>query len=340
MTRTLYLHIGSHRTATTSIQRFLLNNFDTLIQHGCLLPFRKPRHFEMINTIFAGGRSVEQAAAQLNDRADSKADIAEIDRMILSDEDICMRSDVSVLGQFRDHFDVKVIFSLRRQDLWLESWYFQNIKWQWNPSLSHCTFDEFLARRSEFHWVHYDNYVRHLEEVFGAENILLNVFEKEQMPDGPIATVCQMTGLEALIGTGQQPHVNSSMSASMVEFTRHLPMDEFDPAKRDLLRHALETVDRTVHGHTGKQSERLMPPDLRQAILSEYEAGNRALSARYFNREALFLQPLPAADAPLAHLALPQDAAGVIEQFVAPLLRQLVEDGALSSPKKQPAKKG
>ncbi|RVV97621.1 hypothetical protein EKE94_13910 [Mesobaculum littorinae] len=331
MTRTLYLHIGTHRTATTSIQRFLLRNFDALIAEGCLLPFRKPRHFEMINAIFAGQRTIADAAARMNERADSKAPV-DITKLVVSDEDICMRKDLSLLGEFREHFDVKVIYSLRRQDLWLESWYFQNIKWQWNPALSHCTFDEFLARRDQFHWIHYDGYVRHLEEVFGAENVAINVFEKEQMPDGPVAAFCEAAGLQALLGNGTEPHVNSSMSAAMAEFARHLPMDEFPPAQRELLRRAMEGVDRNVFGHTGKQSERLMPPELRQAILSDYEAGNRALAQRRFGREALFEQPLPAADAPLAQLAIPQDSQGLIDQFVAPLLRQMVEKGMITAP--------
>lgn len=335
MTRTLYLHIGCHRTATTSIQRFLLQNFDALIAQGCLLPFRKPRHFEMINAVIGGSRSIDQAAAQLNDRANSKEPAARISRIIVSDEDICMRPDISILGKFREHFDVKVIYALRRQDLWLESWYFQNIKWQWNPGLSHCTFSEFLDRREEFHWIHYDRYVRHLEEVFGAENVILNIFEKEQMPKGPVAAFCEATGLEEVIEASPAPHVNSSMSAAMVEFARHLPMDEFKPPQRDLLRRALEAVDKKVLGHTGKQSERLMPRDLREAILSEYEAGNQALADRYFDREALFLEPLPEADAPLAKLEIPGDSPALIERFVAPLLRQMVADGMISAP--QPA---
>ncbi len=330
MARTLYLHIGSHRTATTSIQSFLLRNFEALIAQGCLLPFRKPRHFEMINAIFAGERKIDKVAEQLHERADSKAPEAEITRLILSDEDISMRRDISVLGEFRNHFDVKVVYSLRRQDLWLESWYFQNIKWQWNPSLSHCTFQEFLDRRDEFHWIHYDRYVRHLEEVFGAENIILNVFEKGQMPDGPVAAFCRATGNEALIGATPEPHVNFSMSAAMVEFARHLPMDELAPPQRELLRRALEAVDRDILGHAGKQSERLMPLDLRQAILSEYEAGNSALAARHFNRDALFLDPLPEADAPLAQLVIPQNSQDLIAQFVAPLLRQMAADGLIS----------
>lgn len=326
MTRTLYLHIGAHRTATTSIQRFLVRQFDALVAAGCLLPLRKPRHFEMMNAIFDGSRKVDDVAADLNRRADKKP--VPITKLIVTDEDISMRRDLSRLARFRDHFDVKVIYSMRRQDLWLESWYFQNIKWQWNPSLSHITFDQFLARRAEFHWIHYARYVRHLEDVFGPENLLLSVFEPAQMPSGPVQHFCRQLGLDPLIGGAPGPHINASMSAAMVEFTRHLPMHEFTPPQRERLRRALEAVDRRSLGHSGKQSERLLPPDLRAALLAEYEMGNTALARRHFGRDHLFEAPCPDKETTLAQMKIPSSNTDLMAQFVAPLLRELVVGGA------------
>lgn len=340
MTRTLYLHIGSHRTAMTSIQLFLLDNFLPLIQNGCLLPLRKPRHFELLNSIFSGARSVDDVAHQLHERADSKAPGADIQRVILSDEDVCTRADISALKGFRDHFDVKVIYSLRRQDLWLESWYFQNIKWQWNPLLSHCTFEEFLTYRDDFHWIDYDRYVRHLEEVFALDNIILTVFEDEQMPDGPVSEFCRITGNEAIVDPDKEPRLNASMSAEMVEFMRHLPMGELEPPARELLRRSLEKVDRTVLGHDSSHCDHLMSLDLRQDILSQYKDGNRALAQRYFNRDDLFLQALPDADAAVAQSAIPEHSEDLLAKFVVPLLRQLSEDGLLSQQQNTPPKKG
>jgi hypothetical protein len=335
MTRTLYLHIGAHRTATTSIQQFLVRDFDSLVQNGCLVPMRKARHFEIMNKLFSNNLAAAEAAADLNRRADNKAN--EITKLILTDEDVCMRSDLSPLAAFRDHFDVKVIYSLRRQDLWLESWYFQNIKWQWNPSLAHITFDAFLARREEFHWVHYDRYVRHLEDLFGKENILLSLFEKEQMPQGPIHAFLSQIGLAHLFRPEATPHVNSSMSAAMVEFTRHLPLGEFSETQRGFLLNALEAVDQTNMGNSSKQSERLLTADQRRAVLAEYEPGNTVLAQRYFDRSDLFLAPLPAPDAQLAQLIIPDDAPTLIDRFVTPLLRQLILDGAVEKTVKSKA---
>lgn len=327
MRRKLFLHIGSHRTATTSIQQFMHENLDRLEAQGILYPLRVARHQRLINKIFAGKLKSDEVAADLSRVADERKD--PIKSIVLSDEDISIRDDLSALEGFKEHCDVKILFSMRRQDLWLESWYFQNIKWQWNKALSHCRFDEFMAQREAFHWIHYDRYVRMLENMFGAENILLSVFEKDQMPGGPVVNFCRQIGLTDLQGFSDPPHVNSSMSAEMVEFVRHMPLDQFEPPERDLLRRAFEAVDRTHLGNSGKQSELLMTPRQRRKLLSEYEVGNQAVAKRYFNRDALFLDPPPKSDRPLAKLQIPSDSATLINRIVAPLLVQLVESGTI-----------
>jgi hypothetical protein len=328
MKRTLYLHIGSHRTATTSIQKFLLDNFDGMLAQGCLLPYRTGRHNALMGKIFSGRRDVDEVCADFNQIADDKD--TDIHQLVVSDEDISMRRDLTPLKGFTDHFDVKIIFSIRRQDLWLESWYFQNIKWQWNPELCHLTFDEFLQKRSQFHWIHYNAYVTHLEEVFGRENILLSVFEKEQQPDGPVNAFCDFIGLGELAKTQSMPHVNASMSAAMVEFVRHLPLDEFEPPIREIFRSALSKVDEHKLGHTGKQSERLLPYTQREQILAEYAEGNVALAQRYFSRDTLFLQAPMAKDMPLARLEIPTDLDELTEKFLMPLMRELVDSGMIA----------
>jgi hypothetical protein len=328
MRKTLYLHIGSHRTATTSIQQFMIKNFDALIDAGYLYPFGMPRHLRLMNSLFSGNESVAEVAETMSKRADQRQ--GDVTNIVLSDEDVSTRPDLSLLAQFQDHFDVKIVYSMRRQDLWLESWYFQNIKWQWNPLLSHCTFDEFLNHREDFYWIHYDRYVSSLEAMFGEENVLLTVFEKQQMPHGPVMEFCRTIGLTDMSGFSDAPHFNSSMSASMVEFVRHLPLDTFNPPERDLLRIALEQVDWLHLKNTDKQSERLMPRQMREEIMQLYENGNQKLASRRFSRADLFLDPLPDADAKLADLVLPPTAAELLEQFVAPLLIRLVQNGTIS----------
>lgn len=330
MKRTLILHIGAHRTATSALQAYLHANFDNLQDKGFFYPFKIRRHNKLVNQLLnknplrsGGQRAPKEVAQDLNARADSKHGKT-IHSIILSDEDICTRRNLAPLAKFRDWFDVKVVFTLRRQDTWLESWFFQNIKWQWNKKLSHCTFDEFLAMREEFHWIHYDRYLQHLENLFGKDNIILNVHEKGQMTNGPIETFCDSIGLTDRTGFTAPAHMNESYSPAISEFMRCLPLGEAPDHYRGVLTTACARIDREILGGKKKQSERLMPPDQRAAIMAEYEKGNRAVAQRYFGRDPLFLETLPAADAPLATMALPADSYELMQTLVAPLIQAII----------------
>ncbi|MFC2970493.1 hypothetical protein ACFOES_20545, partial [Acidimangrovimonas pyrenivorans] len=162
--RKLILHIGAHRTATTATQKTLRKNFKALLRQGVFYPYGVDRHIRIANMLLSGAMPPAELAEDLGRRAEAweKELGREVGTIILSDEDICMRRDLSILAPLRDHFDVEIIFALRRQDLWLESWYLQNVKGQWNKSLAHLTFDEFMDRSEEFHWIDYDRYARHL----------------------------------------------------------------------------------------------------------------------------------------------------------------------------------
>lgn len=331
MKRTLILHIGAHRTATSALQDYLHSNFDKLQEKGFFYPFKVRRHLKLVNNLFSGVRTPAEVAQTLTKRADKQPH--QIRTVILSDEDICMRRDLGVLAAFREWFDVKVVFTLRRQDSWLESWFFQNIKWQWNRKLSHCSFDEFMAMREDFHWIHYDRYLHHLETLFGQENIIVNVHERDQMKDGPIEAFCDSIGLTARSGFSAPGHINESYSPSMSEFMRCLPLDDADPGYRSMLTAACARIDRARHGGGKKQSERLMPPEQRAAVMADYASGNRAVARRYFNREDLFFDPLPTADAPLARMELPTDSYALMRDFVTPLMQAVIAHQA--SEKKQ-----
>jgi hypothetical protein len=320
---TLYLHIGNHRTATTSIQGFMLANWEALVARGVLHPMRVGRHFALFNAIFAGRRSVKEVAEDLLARVQKQR--APIHSVILSDEDVCMRTDLTPLQEFSAYFDVKVVFALRRQDLWLESWYLQNIKWQWNKSLAHCTLAEFLARQQEFHWAYYDRLLRHCDRVFGQANVLPYVFEPAQMLDGPVAAFCHRIGLTDLSGLAPPAHVNSSYSPSVAEFVRLLPLDEAPEKYRGRLETAIKQVDRGMEQQPGQRATLLMDYRTRMDIIALHAPGNAAVARRYFGRDQLFTEPLPTLDAPLAQMVLPQDSTVLMQDYVAPMVRGLIK---------------
>lgn len=279
----------------------MLSNWDILLARGIFHPLRVARHVALFTALFSGRRTVKAVVEDLEARR--KKHPFKTDKILLTDEDVCMQTDLSLLGEFRDHYDVKVIFALRRQDLWLESWYLQNIKWQWNTSLSHCTLTEFLAQSEQFHWVYYDRLLRHLEGIFGQENVLPYAYETAQMPKGPVDAFCDRLGLTDMAGLKPAPHMNHSNSTSISEFVRGLPFDEAPEKYRAQLEKAVRAVDVKLAGSGGAESTLLMDHATRTQILAKHAEGNAAIAKRYFGRDELFLEPLPAPDAPLAQLA-------------------------------------
>lgn len=316
--RKLYLHVGVHRTATTSIQRFMRANFTVLLNKGYLYPYGVARHNAVVGRVRYGTMTAEDLAQDLLRRMEAKG--GHVQSVVLSDEDLSMIEDMRIFASLRRHFEVKVVVSLRRQDLWLESWYLQNVKWQWDPSLAHVRFDEFYARRGEFFWIDYASRLAHYEAVFGAGAVVAGVFEEADMPAGPIDAFLAMIGITDQAGFGQKLHHNSSLSPLASEFMRHLPLDEMEGPDRRVFEQACLALDEDL---VTNRSKLVMSHPRRLAVMAAHAAGNAATAQRYFNRDVLFGAALPEPDAPLANADLPGDSAGLMREFVAPFVRAL-----------------
>jgi len=129
--RKLYLHIGTEKTGTTSIQQFLTKNYSSLLsKHNILYPdhpvlFDKNAHFPMagafLNPLYCD--FVEQNNIS-NPNDISKTLLEEYDKynpnlMVLSAEHFSsrfMETDVSNLSKILSSFHVKIIVYVRRQD--------------------------------------------------------------------------------------------------------------------------------------------------------------------------------------------------------------------------------
>jgi hypothetical protein len=322
MKRRLFLHVGAHRTGTTSIQSFMAQNFGMLQQKGVFHPFAVPRHVGLINKIFNGTKTVREICEDINARADSKPHT--IHTVVLSDEDICTRPDLSALGELSEYFEVAVVLMMRRQDLWLESWYHQNIKWQWNEDLAHLPFDAFLTRRDDFFWIHYDRTVQAFESLFGAGRVICLPFETQQMPQGPVMAFCDAIGLSDFEMLKMPDALNRSLSPLMGEFMRTLPLGEIPGAFRRQIEQACMKADNHLRKQFDTSSRLLMGPAMRTRVMAEYSTGNSALAQQLFDRAELFMEPLPPADAPLALHRLPADSYETIEHIVVPVFSALM----------------
>lgn len=317
MRRRLYLHVGCHRTATTSIQQFMVRNFDTFLAHGYLVPYRVGRHFDAINKLSDGALTVQHLAKDLNRRADSKP--YDIHSLLMSDEDICTHKSIDFLSGLNDHFNVTVLMSVRRQDLWLESWYLQNIKWQWNPKFAHIGFSEFLKNAGAFHWLNYFNLYDRFAKKFGTNAIRVTVFERDQLPNGPIVEFARNIDLQNWQEFWHPEITNHSMSGETAEVLRHLPLDEISEPMRQLVQSIFEHLDRQ---HSNGKRPSLFTPETRADIVRTFQKSNSVLAKKAFDRDDLF-SPIYMDQMPhKQHMTLP-NSDDVLGKFFAPFIKEL-----------------
>lgn len=318
--RTLYLHIGVHRTATTAIQATMFRNWTTLRDSGFLYPLGVERHIGTFNNIFSGKTTSRQVAADLVERANRHP--VPIHTLVLSDEDVSMRRDISALRDFAEFFDVKVIFAMRRQDLWLESWWAQNVKGQWDRRYCHMSWPDFMRNRANFHWIDYARYIGHIEDVFGKGSVCPYVFERGQMPDGPVAAFCRQFGYNEGASLQKAGGENISLTPEVSEFVRHLPLIDAPMQLRLRLISMAETVDRQVRSE--KPVTLMIPHSERVQIMQEYAPGNLQVAQQFFGRDELFFDALPDADQPVVTPVLPQDSGVLMDRLVSPFMGDLI----------------
>lgn len=127
MNKTLYLHIGSYKTGSTSIQNFLFRNRDRLLAED---------FFYLFSDINGCAHTGQQVAHRRLSREELKSYLltAESQNHILSDE--CLynnrlrnKKDIIETLLFSNIYsDVRILCYVRRQDIFVESFYKQELK--------------------------------------------------------------------------------------------------------------------------------------------------------------------------------------------------------------------
>jgi len=131
-----YIHIGQHRTGTTSLQNFLASNRKVLYEKGIIYPeFLKPASSHFFAWYFGFGnrrlsssenKQVEGVLQKtIRDALEHSKDVLISSEILFSN--IRKSSIKRIHKQFSD-FDIRIICYLRRQDEYILSFYTQYLK--------------------------------------------------------------------------------------------------------------------------------------------------------------------------------------------------------------------
>lgn len=299
MKKILYLHIGAHKTGSSAIQKFLSLNRGKLVRNGYLYPYAGNRHEHHFVPHGIQGRTLfysnpdEVTETLVNEISNSKQNniiISSEDFELLKGDEIKTLKELIPAGLL-----VKVIYYVRTQDEQLESRYNQRVKTR--AIRLKKTFHDFYRSGSfPINELDYYSLLLPWKEAFGKENIIVRVYEKEQLPNGIFSDFLSAVGLE-LDESYEIPkeNINPSLNWDLIEIIRlcniHLNDD------KDFHYYLLNDF-RNLDLKDDKGKKRLLSPQERRDFIALYSESNEKVASEYLGREdgRLFYAPLPELD--------------------------------------------
>lgn len=303
----LWLHIGTHKTGTTTLQRFFQLNRQGLGELGIEYPTAGSYYYadEASQSLLAHSLRGERPAyirrqvsfSREQCVADIRRDIANSPhpQVLVSSEHFSQAATAEDVRAIRQVFDglvssIGIIVYLRRQDSRMESGYNQRTKSGMNTqTLAHWA-SQHLRVAPTNHFL-YDQKLDLFASEFGRENITVRVFERQQLhPQGLIHDFMAAIGVHDLSGLTIAPAENESLPVEVVEAMRCATALIPDaPARRRLCR--LIGSSRLQGIDTGRYS--MLDEPLRARINDFFRSSNERVAREYLARAdgRLFLEP-------------------------------------------------
>lgn len=307
---TLYLHIGTPKTGTSAIQKFLPLNKELLEEQGYCYPdfgFRYPgigiyrnAHFMVYRHKRDNSESEEEFEA--NRKAEDERFIEGLDKLkdlsetfpniIMSDENIwngyVKREDFweTLKKELTDRgIDLKVIVYLRRQDLVLESYWSQQVR-----ETMQISFQEYVnSNEYSFFKLDYYDRLKSIAKIVGKENIIVRAYEKQQYEGNGntlISDFLKVIGLE-LDDRYESADmiVNTSLHGKYLEIKRILNSMECFSTKLNWSVKYLKKAQEEYEAENGSLKCDYMGYDECIAFLGKYKSGNEAVAREFMDRK-------------------------------------------------------
>lgn len=279
---TVYLHIGLHKTGTSSIQRFLDLNNELLKAHEDLVYF-KPDPWPLP---FKGEKP--SINLQLNGFEELKN--IKNQKIVISHENYSWMFEEKQIKKLSDRIkkfcsQLKIILYIRRQDSLSISQKQEGTKWLDN-SVAYGHSEGALPSKLNYFSKNYLDFYKKVDSwanAVGKDNVLLRVFDKDQLLDGDVVKdFFNQLGVSDLTPYRSVGRVNESMSRKKQIFLHRTRarFGENTPEKLFLVKH-IQNLDINDH-------EKLMP-SREQAVnfYSAYKDSNVRLRKEYGDGEAL-----------------------------------------------------
>ena len=296
--KTVFLHIGTAKTGTTSLQRFLKINEKVLNSKGFTYPMMPFTFKEAADERNAHFLTMWDTPDKQNrwDKGFSvvKDAISSYDNVILSDEQLWIVQPKKgfwekTLSAFKNAGadNIKVIVYLRPQDQMAESHWNQRVKGRLKLSE---TFDEFLNGGGyNFFPLDYGKTVDWVAEHAGVHNLTVRVFEQQQFTGGSLhADFLNVLGLGLTEEYKEPAHVsNVRLPDNVVEIKRLI--NSIDSYQSTGIPNFYWDAIRKAYG-LGSMKELpqhkagMFSPEERQKYMDQFAGSNAHVAKEYLGR--------------------------------------------------------
>ena len=296
---TLVLHIGTAKTGTTSIQKFLSDNAEELRRYGWYYPpftkiwYQMERGWSPLK--LKNGYVFRHS---LLDRWDKERMLrlwgllrSYLIRynVILSEEAIWGHPAVDTVKTIRFikkmYPNIKIIVYLRRQDLYAEALWNQRVK---RDAIRVGSMREYLKDPRLKKTMDYYTILRGIEHLIGRENMVVHVFEKECLAQGDLIQDF-FTSLEIPVDWnhliyhrgGENERLDVDLLAVKRIFNKTYAeyISDIDRPSTIVMKNYIDAIrpDKKRFGY--------MTLEEREDILQRYEKGNQKVAKRYLNKK-------------------------------------------------------
>ncbi len=306
------VHIGTHKTGTSSIQTFCAINRKALLEQGNYYPTNKysSRNFNFLAARIARG-DLDEPRAFLADAA-RKAARKGAHTVLLSAEsfyamnsfffrlynrpvDDYWTSEKNAIEAFRTCLppgEMRILAYLRRQDLFLESVYNQCVKHETG----------FGGDIHEFHpameeMLDYDRQLSLWADAFGDENVTIRSYD--DIANDLIPSFLECVGLQrGIVGksSNTKERVNERFGRDVLEYKRILNRIDVPRAEAAMGMFALWRISEQLGDINAFQ--KFLAPGQRRELLARHKSGNDRVRCRFMppRNEGLFKDPDPEMD--------------------------------------------
>jgi len=287
--RKLYLHIGTPKTGTSSLQYFLFENSARLKSEGLLYPVsligshRDPKHQPFFHGVYNGNclrfnESLRNLSVELKDSGCSA---------LLSSEGFYhhlyefTEQSWRLIRELAGLYDLRVLVYLRPQSDYVESMYRQYLK---NPKGANeeygtgMTMNEFLGRPRIRQNLDYYGSLMQWSRVVGESNIVVRRYGKNILAD-----------FQSLFHLRVEPpqksvSLNPSLTREMAELLRQVNSHWSNERRNALI---LNMEKSAAPADAGRDASFLSPPEQR-SLMDRLQEGNTLVARKWLNESELF----------------------------------------------------